>query len=91
MASDAGRQIVNIPQGNTGYNHEVADRIAQSARQLGVGCPKVMSGLAVRQEDCPITKTVRAALYCTSLKPTEDDVLTIVNAIKEDYPEWDLG
>ena len=46
------------------------------------------NGLTVRPDDCPVTRTVRAALYATSLNPTEDDVIGIVAAIKEDGPDW---
>ena len=44
-----------------------------------------MSGLAVKPDDCEITRTIRAALYATDLEPSEDDVIGIVNAIREDH------
>jgi len=45
------------------------------------------NGITVKNGDCPVTSTVRAALYCTDLKPSEDDVAGIVASIKEDFPE----
>lgn len=45
------------------------------------------NGLAVQEDDCPVTSSVRAALYCTDLKPSEDDVMSIVSAITSDFPE----
>jgi len=46
------------------------------------------SGLTVKPDDCPITKTVRAAFYATDLEPSEDDVLGMVISIKEDMEHW---
>ena len=42
------------------------------------------NGLAVKEEDCKVTKCVRAAFYTTDLKPTEDHVIGFVIVIKED-------
>lgn len=46
-----------------------------------------MSGLTIKPDDCPVTRTIRAALYATELSPSEDDVIGIVVALKEDFPQ----
>lgn len=51
-------------------------------RVLENDCAK--SGLTVRQDDCPITKTIRAGFYSSDNHPTEDDVQNLVIAIRED-------
>lgn len=48
------------------------------------------SGLAVKEDDCPVTTSLRAAFYATGLSPTEDDVIGIVTALREDFPQMGI-
>lgn len=59
------------------------ERSEQSGR-TDCGSSPLLSGLSVRPDDCPVTRSVRAALYATDLQPTEDDVIGLVISIKED-------
>lgn len=46
------------------------------------------TGFAIADDDCAITKTVRAGIFGSNTPITNDDVENIVIAIKEDMCNW---